>query len=83
MGIDCLCFILLHRKKEKFFSKGGLWMNRYEQALEDMLWFASQSIGTRTHFVSHIEETFKVIKVFNQNGCSLEEGVELPKDHAI
>ncbi|WP_332698678.1 hypothetical protein [Halalkalibacter lacteus] len=57
--------------------------SRFEQALEDMLWFSSQSIGARTLFVSHIEETFKVIKVFNQNGCSLEEGMELPKDHSL
>ncbi|TWI56000.1 hypothetical protein [Halalkalibacter nanhaiisediminis] len=56
---------------------------RYDKALEDILWFTSKLIGSRTLFVSHIEETFKVIKVFNQNGSDLPEGIELPKDHSI
>ncbi|ARK31958.1 hypothetical protein [Halalkalibacter krulwichiae] len=56
---------------------------QFDKALDDLLWFSNKLIGTRTLFVSQIEETFKVIKVFNQNGCNLVEGVELPKDHVI
>ncbi|MFC0559437.1 hypothetical protein [Halalkalibacter alkalisediminis] len=56
---------------------------QYEDALENLLWLSTKLIGARTLFVSHIEETFKVIKVFNEDGCYLNEGMELPKDHAI
>ncbi|WP_227937389.1 hypothetical protein [Alkalihalobacillus deserti] len=56
---------------------------QYEDILENLLWFSSKLIGARTLFVSHIEETFKVIKVFNEEGCYLNEGMELSKDHAI
>jgi hypothetical protein len=56
---------------------------QYEEALEHILWLSSKLIRTKTFFVSHIEETFKIIKVFNQKGCLLDEGMELPKDHAI
>lgn len=56
---------------------------RYEEALEDLLWFSSKLIGTKTFFVSQIEETFKIIKVFNQNGCDLNEGMELELNDAL
>lgn len=55
----------------------------YEQAVEDLLWFSTKLVGTRTLFVSHIEETFKIIKVFNHKGCAIEEGMELPLDDAL
>ncbi len=75
---------MINNRKTCFFKVGGSKMAvQYEDALENLLWLSTKLIGARTLFVSHIEETFKVIKVFNEDGCYLNEGMELPKDHAI
>ncbi|WP_017754206.1 GAF domain-containing SpoIIE family protein phosphatase [Calidifontibacillus oryziterrae] len=52
---------------------------KFNEATLNAFKLLSHSIGVRTFFVGKTtEETYSVLKVFNNNGCLVEEGVSVP-----
>jgi hypothetical protein len=58
--------------------EGVLFMN-LDQLTHSILELANRLIGTRTLFISVLNnEEYRILKVINNGGSNIEEGAELP-----